>query len=142
MLTLALLGLAAAQDVELDTPTLNAQLYRPPVSSTSTLWAEDTTWDEHQGYRLGLLVQYVNQPMVYVSDGERVAVVSDLVATDLTGGFTWNRIRVGAHVPLYLYTDGDLGDPSGPGLGDIGLDTRVGILSGRACVPASPRPLA
>jgi len=128
MLTLALLGLAAAQDVELDTPTLNAQLYRPPVSSTSTLWTEDTTWDEHQGYRLGLLVQYVNQPMVYVSDGERVAVVSDLVATDLTGGFTWNRIRVGAHVPLYLYTNGDLGDPSGPALGDIGLDTRVGIL--------------
>ncbi len=117
---------AAAQSVDGAIPTINAQNFRPSIDSTRTLWVDDASVQDRT-YMGRLLFHYVANPLVYeYDDGERVALVSDVLQADLTGGVRVWRLRFGADLPLYLLQSGEGGQ--GVGLGDIGLDAKLGIL--------------
>ncbi|MFT5680928.1 MAG: outer membrane protein OmpA-like peptidoglycan-associated protein [Myxococcota bacterium] len=122
-LLLSLTGLA--QDVTV--PAINAQLFRPSIDSTNLLWTDDASRGQ-SGYTSGrVLLSYANDPLVYTLDsGERIEVLSDILQMDLMGGYTWGRVRLGADLPILLYSAGSTGSESS--LGDVGADARVSIL--------------
>jgi len=122
-LLLSLSGLA--QDV--DVPAINAQLFRPSIDATSLLWTDDASLGT-TGHTSGrMLISYANEPLVYTfQTGERVAVLSDLLQMNLMGGYTWRRLRLGADLPILLYSAGDTGSETS--LGDVGIDGRLSLL--------------
>lgn len=117
---------AAAQSTEGAVPSINAQNFRPSIDSTRTLWVDDASVQDRT-YMGRLLFHYVANPLVYeFDDGERVELVSDVLQADLTAGVRLWKIRFGADLPLYLVQSGEAGQ--GVGLGDVGLDAKLGIL--------------
>ncbi len=122
-LLLSLTGLA--QDVTV--PAINAQLFRPSIDATSLLWTDETSHGK-SGYTSGRLIfSYANDPLVYTFEtGERIEVLSDILQMNLMGCYTYKRVRLGADLPILLYSAGDSGNESS--LGDIGADARVSIL--------------
>lgn len=116
---------AFAQDV--DVPAVNAQLFRPTIDAGGLLWTDDAA-RARSGQATGrLLLSYTADPLVYVyEDGERVEVVSDVLQTNLLGGYTLGRLRLGADVPLYLRSDGSSGGETG--LGDVAGDVKLSLL--------------
>jgi len=117
---------AAAQSVNGEIPSINAQNFRPSIDSTRTLWVDDASVQDRT-YMGRLLFHYVANPLVYeYDDGERVELVSDVLQADLTGGIRVWRVRFGADLPLYLMQAGAGGE--GVGLGDIGVDAKLGIF--------------
>ncbi|MES2638487.1 MAG: OmpA family protein [Myxococcota bacterium] len=128
MLTLLslLTPFAAAQSTDGAVPAINAQNFRPSIDSTRTLWVDDASVQDRT-YMGRLLFHYVANPLVYeYDDGERVELVSDVLQADLTAGVRVWKLRFGADLPLYLVQSGEAGQ--GVGLGDIGLDAKLGIL--------------
>src|SRR5262245_18438104 len=90
-----------------DVPELNAQLFRPCIDAAGLLWADDAGKRE-EGFSGRLLLQYVDDPLVYVdSQGTTTVLVTSLAQTDLLGGYTFKFVRLGLDVPVYLYADGD-----------------------------------
>ena len=126
MSLLLLTGLASAQDI-------NAQLFRPSVDAAALFWTDDARRTASGHLSGQALFSYANDPLVYtythIVDGERVALVSDLLQMDLLGGYTLGRARLGAVVPLYLRAVGDVSG-SETGLGDIGADLKLSLIDG------------
>jgi outer membrane protein OmpA-like peptidoglycan-associated protein len=141
----ALASLARAQDPTL--PELNAQIVHLSVDGATTLTTDDTHLAESLTGTARVMALYTKDPFVFEqADGTRVALLSDVVQTDLLAGFTWSRVRLGVDVPVFLVASGDLG--GGAGLGDLALDLKavglsrddlpVGVgVTGRLALPTS-----
>ncbi len=93
----------------------------------------------HGRFAFGLTGDWAHQPLVmYGTDGDEVAsIVQDQVYAHLGGSVTlWERLRIGANVPILVYQDGDSatlgGTPfnaeSGAALGDVRLAADVLLL--------------
>jgi len=121
--------LATAWGQDPAVPDLNAQLYRAPVDSQRTLWTETVVpvADEFQALPR-VVMHYAWRPLVYLPEGgEPVNLVSDVLQADAVLATSYDRFRLGAYVPIYLYSAGELTE-DGSGIGDIGIDGRVTLL--------------
>jgi outer membrane protein OmpA-like peptidoglycan-associated protein len=114
-------------------PEANAQLFRPTVDGTHTLWADDSGQAPDGWFGARGLFQYTRNPVIWTSgSGEVTRVVGDLVQLNLMTAYQKGPVRLGVDVPLYLRSIGDDGGESG--LGDVALDTKV-TLTDRRKVP-------
>ena len=122
-----LLTTAWGQDAAV--PDVNAQLYRAPIDSQRTMWTEAAapiTSDFLATPRLAM--HYTNRPLIYLPEGgEPVNLVSDVLQADAVLATSYDRFRVGAYIPVYLWTAGELTE-DGAGVGDLGIDGRVTVL--------------
>ena len=123
--------LALAQTSGGDAPALNAQLFRPSIDATKTLWTNDTLVGPTGYVTAKGLASYAKDPAVYVTeDGEVIKLVSDVLATNLLTGVTLGPVRLGLDVPVYLRSVG--GATGGEtGIGDLTLDLRGTLLDRR-----------
>ncbi|MFZ5475169.1 MAG: OmpA family protein [Myxococcota bacterium] len=73
-------------------------------------------------------VHSARDPLVWIyEDGEKVTLLSDLLAVEVLAGYTVGRLRAGVDVPLYLLAAGDLHDGS-VALGDAAVDVKAVAL--------------
>ena len=111
-----------------DTPSLNAQLFRPAIDGRHSMWLNDGKVGADGQLTGRFLLQYVNDPLVWRDGtGGETPVVSDVFQLDLMGGYTMGPVRVGLDLPLYLRSTGQEGGETG--LGDVALDLKGAILS-------------
>ncbi len=127
--SLILIAAAAAQDVtDIGVPDINAQLWRPPIDGTHTLWTLDSGLAPEGSFVGRAMASYAMDPLVVVFEsGERMDLVSDVFQVDLMGAYTVKRLRIGLDLPLYLFTDGQIVDGSA-GSGDLMIDVKGTIL--------------
>jgi len=125
-----LLFSASAQVAEnADTPNINAQVFRPTIDGTRTLWTDDATRGPHNQAMARFLLHYTDDPLVYErDDGEVIGLVENVVQGDLMAAYAYDRLRVGVDVPVYFFAAGDAGSEGG--LGDLALDAKVTVLDG------------
>ncbi|MFZ5480906.1 MAG: OmpA family protein [Myxococcota bacterium] len=127
MLPLLLSGLASAQDAPA-VPELNANLFHASVDSGVGFGVDDARVRPDRYVNTRVLLHYVNDPFVYQYEGgDRYELVSDLFAVQVLAGYTFGRLRVGADLPLYLVSAGQVQD-GGVTLGDLGLDVKAVAL--------------
>jgi outer membrane protein OmpA-like peptidoglycan-associated protein len=119
--------LASAQEAG-ETPALNAQIFHSSVDGRVGFSLDDTHVAPDRYATARAQLQYVNDPLVYVfEDGERVELLSDLLAVDILASYTFGRARVGIDMPLYLVTAGaDLS--GGVQAGDLSVDGKYVLL--------------
>lgn len=142
-------GVATAQEAPpVEVPELNTNLYRLPLDSRGTLWAEDASRSDPGQLSARLGLSYLNAPLVATdARGARTHVLGDAVISDLLVGYSLGRLRLGAHLPLVLDSSSEVA-AGGAGLGDVGLDvkgtltdrrdSRVGLaLLGRVSAPTA-----
>ncbi len=126
MLSLMLLaGTAMAQSAPA-APDVNAQIFRPSIDGQRTLLVDDATVARRFHPSARLLFQYVNDPLVFVQDGEQTRIVSDIVQGDALLSVAYDRLRLGVDVPFAMLVSGVEGDESG--LGDVGAELKLGLL--------------
>lgn len=118
---------AHAQAVGAEIPEINAQNFRPSIDAMGTLWADDAEVQK-QRFSTRALFHYTLNPLVYEfeDDDERVKLVSDVLQADVTAAVRVSRVRLGLDLPIYLLQAGEGGQ--GFGLGDVGIDGKLGIL--------------
>ena len=129
---LLLVAAASAQDVtDIGLPDINAQLWRPPVDGTHTLWTLDSGMAPDRHFVARAAASYAMDPLVAVFEsGERLDLVSDVLQLDLMGAYTMGRVRLGLDMPIYLFTDGQLVDGN-MGSGDVMFDVKGTLLDRR-----------
>jgi outer membrane protein OmpA-like peptidoglycan-associated protein len=125
------LSAIAADEAEVFTPDLNAQLFRHSVDSERTLWVDDAGHIEKRlTFETRFATNWVEAPLVVYRQREtleRTAIVSRALEMDFIGSLAINRFRLGAHIPVYALAQSDL-DTGGGGLGDVALDFRTTIM--------------
>ena len=129
MLTpLLLTTMAMAQEVsDGNVPALNAQLFQPTIDGNHTLWLNDSSIGESSTWTGRGLVQWLNNPLLYIAgDGEVRPLVDDVFQLDLMGGYVAGPVRLGVDVPLYLRSVNDIASETG--LGDIAIDLKGGLV--------------
>jgi outer membrane protein OmpA-like peptidoglycan-associated protein len=129
MLTALLLSMPAmAQQVtDGEVPALNAQLFQPTIDGDRSLWLNDSRVGESGTWTSRFLLQWLNDPLLYINDdGEQTPLVDDVYQLDLMGGYVVGPVRVGLDVPVYLRSVNDIAGETG--LGDIALDLKGGLL--------------
>ncbi len=129
---LLLIAAAAAQDVnDIGVPDINAQLWRPPMDGTHTLWTLDSGLAEPGTFVARAMASYAMDPLVVIFEsGDRMDLVSDVLQLDLMGGYTVGRARIGLDIPIYLFSDGQIVE-GGMGTGDVMVDVKGTILDRR-----------
>lgn len=121
----ALAAAAFAQEL----PEMNTNLWRMPVDSGATLWADDTHTTELGLPTARVVFGWLNGPLGVTSmaDGEQRTLVGDVVGFNLIGGVGFGRARVGLDLPIYALVTSDLDEVGGAGFGDLALDVKVRI---------------
>ncbi len=118
-------------------PDLNAQFFRSTADAEGLFWTDLARRAAHGRFTGRLLAHYTRRPLSYLPDqGERIDLVDSILQTDLIGGYAFQRLRVGAVVPLYVRSKGDAAGGE-TGLGDAQLDARLTLLD-----PSDAAPLA
>ena len=115
-----------------ETPTLNAQSFRPSLDATTMLRTTDSALLRNKTFFGRALLQYARDPLVYYpfdyeTTGEVQEIVSGLTELDLAGGYTFGAVRAGVLVPVYLRGTGP--DTAETGLGDVMVDVKVRALN-------------
>ncbi|MEN0061910.1 MAG: OmpA family protein [Myxococcota bacterium] len=108
-------------------PEINAQTFRPTVDGRRLLWLDDGAKGE-SGVVGRALLQYVDDPLVYVdTNDEVVELVSSILQLDVLAAARLGPLRLGVDVPIYLLANGS---PNGneTGLGDLGIDGKLTLL--------------
>ena len=126
-LMFVLAAVAAAQDA--DVPRLNAQVFRPSIDSERTIWSDDARALPDGTGQARAWLQYANGLFVDNDPTVPDRFVSDVLQMDLAGGYTWNFLRVGANVPIYLYEAGTEA-PRSAGFGDVSIEAKAVALEG------------
>jgi outer membrane protein OmpA-like peptidoglycan-associated protein len=122
-----MLSLAVAFAQEVETPDVNAQLYRPPIDARTTLWTEDARLGPTRTGTARVVASYVHRPLVVeLPEGEAVELVAHVLQTDLVAGYVIGPVRLGAGIPIYARSWGDQGAESG--LGDVALDIKAALV--------------
>jgi len=108
--------------------SMNAQLYRPAIASPHFLWTDESGVSGDGGFSARAAVHGARDPVVYRSaDGERVALLDDVVQTDLSAAWRARRLLVGANLPAVLRATSDVAEPQ-TSLGDVAGELRVSAL--------------
>jgi outer membrane protein OmpA-like peptidoglycan-associated protein len=136
MLLALIVSLAAAQDVTGGAaPDLNAQFFRSTADGMGLLWTDQARRALHNQFAGRFVAHYTDEPFVYLPDeGEKIALVSSVMQADLVGAYAYDRLRVGAVVPIYLLSQSDLAGNE-TGLGDVAVDARVTLLDPTDSLP-------
>ena len=124
-----LLGASWAQDpvTQGEDPSLDAQLFRPSIDASTTLWTDDSQVATELSGTGRVFLGWANDPLVYVDDnGDSQELISNLFALDLLGAVSWKGVRLGLDLPVVVRSWGDEAGQSG--LGDLGLHAKVRIL--------------
>jgi len=130
-----LAGLAFAQVSGGDAPDLNAQYFRSTADGQGLLWTDLARRGVHNQFAGRVVGHYTREPLVYqVDGGEKLALVESVTQADLVGAYAYERLRIGAVVPVYLLSSGVAADGQ-TGLGDAQLDARVTLLDPETSVP-------
>lgn len=109
-------------------PRINAQTFRPTIDGAGLLWADDAGRRRGQRVLGRVLLQYVDDPLVYESDDDvTTRLVTSVTQLDLLGGVNVGPARFGLHVPLYLNTTSDV-LPAESGVGDLAADLKLTLL--------------
>jgi OOP family OmpA-OmpF porin len=116
LLAFAPVALAADADV---------QVLRPATPGGDLVWTEPAT--VAPGLHTRGALHYGRNPVVYVQNGQRDAVVRGLTRLDLMGGWGVGRLQAGATVPVLVRATSDLADDE-TGLGDLSIDGRFAVL--------------
>jgi OOP family OmpA-OmpF porin len=126
---LLFLAAASAQDsIDIGLPDINAQLWRPPVDGTHTLWTLDSGLAAGRGFIGRAMFSYAMDPLVVVFEsGDRMDLISDIGQLDLMGATTIGPVRVGLDIPVYLFSGGQIVE-GGMGSGDVMFDVKGRIL--------------
>ena len=125
---LLLSSLASAQQVtDGDVPAINAQLFQPTVDGNQTLWLNDSTVGEPGAWTSRFVLQWLNEPLLYIKDGEPTPMVDDVFQLDLMVGHVVGPVRLGLDAPLYLRSVNERAGETG--LGDIALDVKGALLT-------------
>ncbi len=131
ILAIGLLSTVRAQspnDVIPSFNEFNAQIFRPTIDGQATLWTDDAQRAQNGAFSGRFLLSYANDPFVYVSDDYgQYDLLSDVLQANLLGGLSLGFLRVGADIPIYLFSSGEAVN-SGTGLGDIALDTKANLV--------------
>jgi len=123
-----LLMAPAAQAQDLSAPEVNSQLFRASIDGHQSLWLNDSVVGPSGQLTSRLLLQWVNDPLVYrTEDGSETVVVDDVSQLDLLAGYALGPVRIGVDVPMYLRANGLEGGETG--LGDLALDLKGRILA-------------
>lgn len=126
---LFLTGVVLAQTTDAP-PRIDAQRFRPSVDGRFTLWTDDAARGQNLRPSLRVLAHYAHEPLVYTPvGGESAAVVQHLIETDLVAGFSIDRFRLGAVVPIYALATSQTTSTQA-GLGDLGVDGKVVLFDG------------
>lgn len=127
MLAWMALAPAMAQVVGGEVPEINAQTFRPSIDGAGLLWADDA--GRRRGPAQGrVLLQYVDDPLVYVNTNDEVTrLVTQLFQANVVGGVNLGPLRVGVDVPVYLRTGSEVLDAES-GLGDIAGDLKLTLF--------------
>ncbi|MBX2797849.1 MAG: OmpA family protein [Myxococcales bacterium] len=111
-----------------DVPNLNAQTFRPSIDGRRMLWVDDAMRNRSETLFGRALLQFVDQPLVYISEDDRVTgLVNSIWQLDAMIGGQLGPVRLGLDLPMYLLTTSDVGGAQS-GLGDISLDAKGTIL--------------
>jgi hypothetical protein len=123
-----MLPLLAALARAADVPVLDGQTWRPPFDATATSWTEASGVGPDGSGGAAAWMSYAYRPLRVRDDltGDRVALLSDLWQTDLTGHAAWNGLRLGASLPLIGYAASQI-TADGAGIGDAALDLKWGV---------------
>lgn len=122
MWTLLLLGAALAQQSP-EVPDIDAQMYRPPVDARQTMWADDAHIFDGLVARASL--GYMRNPVRFLfEDDTSQRIVTDAANFDVTAAYGFGRIRLGAHMPVYVLTTSQVADAETAGLGDLAFDLK------------------
>jgi len=127
---------ALAQDVTNagEAPDLNAQYFRSTADGMGLLWTDLARRGVHNQFAGRLIGHYTSEPLVYqVDGGDKIVLVDSVTQADLVGAYAYDRLRIGAVVPIYLLSQSQGNDETG--LGDAALDARVTILDPQDSVP-------
>ena len=94
MFMLLLATMASAQTSGGAVPDIDAQLFRPSIDATKTLWTDDT-YKAPPGYLMGrFALHYTKDPAIWVrEDGEVTKLVSDIVSSSALGAVTAGPLR-------------------------------------------------
>jgi len=137
------LGLAvglvlAAREAAAEPPAVNLRAVERPTHPEAVVYLEPTDPRALGDWNVGAWVSYARRPVVVpdAASGERLAIVSDQVALDLTGGIgLGGRLALGFWVPAALYQRGETPPPAlGAGklpataLGNIAVDARTTLV--------------
>ena len=136
MILSLLTTLAVAQVTGGESPDLNAQFFRSTADGMGLLWTDQARRAVHNQFAGRFVAHYTDEPLVWIpeDDTEKVSLVSSVVQADLVGAYAYDRLRVGAVLPIYLLSRGDAaGDETG--LGDAALDARVTLLDPTDSLP-------
>jgi hypothetical protein len=110
------------------TARFDGQLFRPSPDALGTTWVEDTHTGP-DGYATGRV--FLHSAVAPVrwrgADGETDRLVSGQAGLDLAGAWYYRGLRLGASLPVYAYTGGELA-PDQPGLGDLAVDLKGRLL--------------
>lgn len=107
-----LVPVAQAQELS-EPPTagqeLNAQRFRPAVDAQRLVSVTDTVVGPSFKVGGAMLVNYANDPFVFRYDEEgreELPLLSDVLTADVVVWYNLPRLRVGATLPLHLYSSG------------------------------------
>ena len=136
LLWMALSGLAAAQDGALagvESPALDAQLWRMPADATATLWADDTTASPLGHVWVRQSLSWMKDPLRYqytFEDGTSrvVSLVESAFLSNTIVGVGLGPVRVALDLPLVLGARSGLPGDDGGGLGDVAVDAKGTVL--------------
>ncbi len=129
--------IALAQDAVSggDVPDLNAQYFRSTADGQGLLWTDLARRGVHNQFAGRLVGHYTREPLVYQIDGgDKVALVESVTQADLVGAFAYDRFQVGAVLPIYLLSQGDI-TGNETGLGDLAVDGKVTLVDPTDSVP-------
>ena len=119
---------ALAQVTNGEIPEINAQTFRPTIDGDGLLWVDDA--GRRRGSLAGgrLLLQYVDDPLVYVDTNDvETSLVSSVLQLDLMGGLNLGPVRLGLDLPVYLRSESAVvGGESG--IGDLAGDIKLTLL--------------
>ncbi len=110
-------------------PAVNVQFYQLPIDSQRTLWTQDAGLAPEGYTTFRASMNYMHSPLGYWNNqtGEVTNLVENYAQLDLAGGVTFNRFRIGAHLPVNLIATSDAAD-SVTGLGDATIDIKGTLL--------------
>jgi outer membrane protein OmpA-like peptidoglycan-associated protein len=126
MLLLASLALAH----EAGTTIAEPDLYRFGVDGRIGFSTDDAITAPDGYYDVRLTLEYYEHTDVLDAETYDFDSVERAFGAHVAGGYQWKKLRIGAHLPLYMFTAPD-DLTSEPAVGDLALDVKYGLLDPR-----------
>ncbi len=116
----------------------NVEAFRPSphINDMWTIRTNDAA--DHLKWRVGLMLNYGSNPLVYDLASGEDGVITGQLAADISASISlWKYVSLGLDIPLFLYNGSDskgvvgAADVSAFSMGDITIDPKVIILDSK-----------